>query len=254
MAAKSKTAKARLLSGAAFTDFIKLTPLQSVRLGFAPTTERYVRKTLKVFRRNTSSIAKRQYQKLQSGVSLERRAKEIAAGLRVSKHTEHAEQRLSKIAAYDREIAMLPPNPTAAEIDAARRRAGLSEAQFERYRREGRSSTLAWEKREGDRRWRFRGAKSFVHTFINADGDVQHAEFSGIGLTAMQDYRSAVDFRSASALDEWAKKHPNGVMTDGGERVFPETNIAKLNRTLKEMPSRSRRLFERDVHYAVETA
>lgn len=254
MAAKSKSRIARLLSGAAFTDFIKLAPQKNVKLGLPPTAEHYVRKTLKVLRRNTPSISKRQYQKLQSGVSLERRAKEIAAGLRVSKHVEHAEQRLSKIAAYDREIALLPQNPTAAEIDAARRRAGLSEAQFERYRREGRSSTLAWEKREGERRWRFRGAKSFVHAFINADGDVQHAEFSGIGLTAMQDYRSAVDLRSATALEEWAKKHPNGVMTDGGERVFPETNIIKVNKALKEMSPRNRRRFERDVHYAVEAA
>ncbi len=254
MAAKSKSRNARLLSGAAFADFAKLTPEQNVKLGFSPTAERYVRKTLKALRRNMPSIAKRQYQKLQSGVSLERRAKEIAAGLRVSKHAEHAEQRLSKIAAYDREIAMLPQNPTGAEIDAARRRAGLSEGQFERYRREGRSSTLAWEKREGERRWRFRGAKSFTHTFINADGEVQHADFSGVSLAAMQDYRAAVDLRSATALEAWAKKHPNGVMTDGGERVFPETTIAKLNRTLKEMTARSRRRFDRDVHYAVEAA
>jgi hypothetical protein len=149
---------------------------------------------------------------------------------------------------------MLRQNPTAYEIDAARRRAGLSEGQFERYRREGRSSTLAWEKREGERRWRFRGARSFAHTFINADGDVQRADFSGVTLAAMQDYRSAADFRSAYTLEAWAKKHPNGVMTDGGERVFPEINIAKLNRTLKGMPSRSRRRFDRDVHYAVEAA
>lgn len=254
MNAKSKSPKARLLSGVSFTEFIKLTPAQNVKLGFSPTAERYVSKTVKVLRRNTPSIAKRQYQKLQSGLSLERRAKEIAAGMRVSKHAEHAQRRLSKIAAYDREIAMLPQNPTAAEVDAARRRAGLSERQFERYRREGRSSTMAWEKREGERQWRFRGAKSFTHAFINTDGEVQRADFSGVGLAAMQDYRSAVDLRSASALEAWAKKHPNGVMTDGGEHVFPETQIAKFNKALKEMNLRTRRRFDRDVHYAVEAA
>ena len=170
MAAKSKSRIARLLSGAAFTDFVKLTPEQNVKLGFSPTAEHYVRKALKILRRNTPSISKRQFQKLQSGVSLERRAKEIAAGSRVSKHVELAEQRLFKIAAYDREIVLLPQNPTAAEIDAARRRAGLSEAQFERYRREGRASTLAWEKREGERRWRFRGPKSFTNLPIPRTG------------------------------------------------------------------------------------
>jgi hypothetical protein len=91
VAAKSKSRIARLLSGAAFTDFVKLTPGQNVKVGLPPTAELYVRKTLKVLRRNTPSISKRQFQKLQSGVSLERRAKEIAAGVRVSKHVEHAE-------------------------------------------------------------------------------------------------------------------------------------------------------------------
>jgi DNA-binding transcriptional regulator YiaG len=227
---------------------------QNVAMRFSPTAERYVPKTLKKPRHGSHSISKRQYQKLQTGVSLERRAKEIAAGVRRSGHVERAESKKGKIAAFDREIAMLPRNATASQIDAARRRAGLSESQFEGYRRKGRASTLAWEKREGERRWRFRGAQTFRHMFIDVDGEVQSASFSGVGLAAMQDYRTAVDFGSAGPLKTWAGQHPNGVVAEGGERVFPETDIAKINKARKAMGARQRRRFDRDVHYALEAA
>jgi hypothetical protein len=136
------------------------------------------------------------------------------------------------------------------DLEIARRESGLSGRQFEQYRRSfpNRESASPFVKEHG--RWVFRGARGFQHAFINADGQERRATFSGRNLIAMQDYRAAVSERSQAQLDAWAKAHPEGVMDDTAQVHHPETQLARIDATLRRMGKRQRTRFHQQQFYA----
>jgi hypothetical protein len=153
----------------------------------------------------------------------------------------------SQVELFERELAQLGQRENA--VETARQRSGLSQrgvrtyrAQFEKSGREGASPF----EREG-RRWRFRGARGFRHTFVDETGKVEHATFSGRNLIAMQDYRAAVDRDDQPALDAWARAHPGGVKDDSGVAHKPETSLSKRAAVLNRMGPRQRNRFQNDV-------
>ncbi len=235
----------------------KATKAELARMGATEKSERYVPKDAKRIGSNFKAwLSKRRYQQLQTGVTLERRAKEIRAGERVSKHVEHAERTRFKIHAYSRELLLLPARPSQQQLDEARRRAGLSEAQFARYRREGRVSASAWEKPKGSRVYVYRGPQSWRHAFINDRGVIQRASVSGENLVAMQDYRENVSLarrlNDNTPLDGWKKAWPEGVYDDSGERIYPSTDLKQINARIARMSPRERAQYESEVEYALE--
>ena len=57
---RTATRKARLLEGASFADFARLTPEQNVKLGLSPKARHYVLKTAKSLTKATPTISARQ--------------------------------------------------------------------------------------------------------------------------------------------------------------------------------------------------
>ena len=88
----------------------------------------------------------------------------------------------SQIEHFERELAQLGERENA--LGTARQRSGLSQRGVRTYRAQfektGRGGASPFE-RIG-RRWRFRGARGFRHTFVNEAGGVEHATFSGRNL------------------------------------------------------------------------
>jgi len=136
------------------------------------------------------------------------------------------------------------------DLELARRESGLSGRQFDQYRRsfETRASASPFVKERG--RWVFRGVRGFPHAFLNGDGQETRASFSGRGLIAMQDYRAAVSERNQARLDEWAKTHLKGVTDDNGQVHHPETQLARIDASLRRMGKRQRTRFHQQQFYA----
>ena len=154
----------------------------------------------------------------------------------------------TQVECFECELAQLGERENA--VGTARQRSGLSQrgvrtyrAQFEKSGREGASPF----EREG-RRWRFRGARGFRHTFVSEAGAVEHATFSGRNLIAMQDYRAAVGSGDQAALDAWARAHPGGVKDDNGVTHRPETKLNKRAAVVNRMGRRQRSRFQNDVY------
>jgi hypothetical protein len=59
---RTATRKARLLESASFSEFMRLTPEQNVKLGFSPKARRYVATTTKRISNATPTISARQYE------------------------------------------------------------------------------------------------------------------------------------------------------------------------------------------------
>src|SRR5271166_3643989 len=59
---RTATRKARLLQSASFSEFVRLTPQQNVKLGFSPKARRYVPATTKRLSKATTTISARQYE------------------------------------------------------------------------------------------------------------------------------------------------------------------------------------------------
>ncbi len=59
---RTATRKARLLEGASFSEFVRLTPEQNVKLGFSRKARRYVSATTKRLSKATPTISARQYE------------------------------------------------------------------------------------------------------------------------------------------------------------------------------------------------
>lgn len=131
------------------------------------------------------------------------------------------------------------------DLDHAKRESGISNRQLTAYRRqfekEGRGSASPFEKI--GRRWQFRGAQGFTHTFISVQGQVAHGTFSGQNLIGIQDYRTAVEHHSQADLDRWEKAHLVGVRDDAGNVHYPETDLAKVDARLRRMSKRERDRF-----------
>jgi hypothetical protein len=135
-------------------------------------------------------------------------------------------------------------------LELARRESGLSGREFEQYRRSFGSRESASPFVKEDRRWIFRGARGFRHTFLNRDRQETRATFSGRNLIAMQDYRAAVSEHSQDQLDAWAERHRNGVTDDNGQVHHPETQLARIDATLRRMGKRQRTRFHQQQFYA----
>jgi hypothetical protein len=135
-------------------------------------------------------------------------------------------------------------------LELARRESGLSGRGFEQYRRsfENRESASPFVKEQG--RWLFRGARGFQHTFLDPDGQETRATFSGRNLIAMQDYRAAVTERTQAQLDAWERAHSDGVTDDNGQIHHPETQLARIDATLRRMGKRQRARFHQQQFYA----
>ena len=60
---------------------------------------------------------------------------------------------------------------------------------------------------------------------IRPDGTIETVKFTGNQLQAMIEFRraarQAMSSRDSGSLDNWAAKHPNGVVDMDGERHFP---------------------------------
>jgi hypothetical protein len=136
------------------------------------------------------------------------------------------------------------------DLEFARRESRPSGRDFEQYRRSftERESASPFVKEHG--RWVFRGARGFQHTFLNVQGQETHATFSGRNLIAMQDYRSAVINRSRDQLDAWVKAYPNGVTDDSGQVHHPETQLSRIDASLRRMGKRRRTRFHQQQFYA----
>jgi hypothetical protein len=136
------------------------------------------------------------------------------------------------------------------DLELARRESGLSGREFEQYRRsfENRDSASPFVKERG--RWLFRGARGFQHTFLDPDGQETRATFSGRNLIAMQDYRAAVTARTQAQLDAWERTHSDGVTDDNGQIHHPETQLARIDATLRRMSKRQRTHFHQQQFYA----
>jgi len=154
----------------------------------------------------------------------------------------------SQIEHFERELAQLGERENA--LGTARQRSGLSQRGVRTYRAQfektGRGGASPFE-RIG-RRWRFRGARGFRHTFVNEAGGVEHATFSGRNLITMQDYRAAVDKGDQGALDAWSRAHPGGVKDDNGVTHRPETKLNKRAAVVNRVGRRQRSRFQNDVY------
>jgi hypothetical protein len=139
------------------------------------------------------------------------------------------------------------------DLQLARRESGLSGREFEQYRHSfgDRESANPFVKEHG--RWTFRGARGFQHTFLNPEGRETSAIFSGRNLIAMQDYRAAISEHSHDQLDAWAGAHPYGVTDDSGQVHHPETQLARIDSSLRRMGKRQRTRFHQQQFYASAT-
>jgi hypothetical protein len=135
-------------------------------------------------------------------------------------------------------------------LEMARRESGLSSREFAHYRQSfgSRESATPFVKEHG--RWIFRGARSFQHAFLNAQGQETRATFSGRNLVAMQDYRSAITERRQHKLNAWGAAHAGGVKDDSGQIHHPETEIPRIDAALRRMGKRQRTRFHQQQFYA----
>jgi hypothetical protein len=78
----------------------------------------------------------------------------------------------------------------------------------------------------------------------------RRATFSGRNLVAMQDYRSAVTDRNQAELDAWEAAHSLGVEDDSGHVHHPETQLARIESSLRRMGKRQRTRFHQQQFYA----
>jgi hypothetical protein len=136
------------------------------------------------------------------------------------------------------------------DLPLARHESGLSGREFEQYRRSfgKRDSASPFIKERG--RWTFRGARGFQHTFLNGEGQETRSTFSGRNLIAMQDYRAAVSERSQGQLDGWNANHPAGITDDAGQIHHPETQLSRIDSSLRRMGKRQRTRFHQQQFYA----
>jgi len=178
----------------------------------------------------------RRYRNVQSGETISYNAFRRLAG-------DRSANAASKVQLFEQVLAR------SNNLELARRESGLSGRDFEQYRRFlGERSASPFLKEHG--RWVFRGARSFQHSFLNAQGQETRATFSGRSLVAMQDYRSAVTERNQAKLDAWEQAHPNGVTDDAGHVHRPETQLPSIDATLRRMGKRQRTRFHQQQFYA----
>lgn len=64
---RTATRKARLIEGASFGDFVRLTPKQNIKLGLSPKARRYASKTAKRLTKATPTISARQFETKRAG-------------------------------------------------------------------------------------------------------------------------------------------------------------------------------------------
>jgi hypothetical protein len=233
-------------------------------LGKGPTATTYVLKDVTGPITSSPLIPKRQFDLRRiferSGAkvtSLEQRGKKIGAGLLASGHVVNKEQREAgfskKARAFYRELALTTAKPsqaTPAQIEHARRTAGLTNAEFERLRHGEKNRTASSPFRKNARgRYEYVGVRSYWHGFINAEGARQSAVFSGSNLTAMQEYRDAYSealrLGNNGPLKDWERRHVGGVYDDLGNRVYPATDAATIKAARARMTTRERQLFEK---------
>ena len=136
------------------------------------------------------------------------------------------------------------------DLERARLESGLSGRAFVQYRRSfgDRESASPFVKEHG--RWTFRGARGFQHAFLDAQGKETRATFSGRNLIAMQDYRLAIAERNQPELNTWHAAHAGGIKDDGGHTHHPETQISRMDATLRRMGKRQRTRFHQQQFYA----
>jgi hypothetical protein len=158
----------------------------------------------------------------------------------------------------------------AKNVEQARRESGLSQRGLTTYRKSfatsGRESASPWQKEKG--RWRFEPDRlSYTHTFLDMrdGGRWLDAPFVGRELIAMQNWRAAAfgDAEtvmaipkgyqarggSQSALDDWERANPAGVLGADGQTYWPETDYAAVQARLKRMSARQRKRIMDKVYY-----
>jgi hypothetical protein len=156
-------------------------------------------------------------------------------------------------------------------VEQARRKNGLSQRGLKSYRKSfetsGREGASPWRKEKG--RWRFEPDRlSYTHTFLDMrnGGRWLDAPFVGRELIVMQNWRAAAfgdaasnmaipsGFRAPggggqSALDEWEKANPGGVLGADGQTYWPETDYATIQARLRRMSARQRKQVMDKVYY-----
>jgi uncharacterized protein YcbK (DUF882 family) len=126
---------------------------------------------------------------------------------------------------------------------------GISKRQLDNYRRsfekggvnEGRYGASPW-KKEGNRLV-YHEPMKVSYGFI-ADGKLAEAEFSGLNLIKVQDYRNARE-KGQEALNEWARKNPDGVTDINGKVHHPETSEAGLRSAYRRMSKKDKARYRR---------
>jgi hypothetical protein len=137
------------------------------------------------------------------------------------------------------------------DVDFARDASGLSKRQFEAYRRNTPSAESPFKKVGG--RYVFEKPKTHFHAFMSETGFPQYnVAFSGDNLRAMQDLRRAIDRRDQAALNDWKRRHPNGITDRYGRVHNPETSLRRRSAALKRMSPAERAHFASKEHYATE--
>ena len=176
-----------------------------------------------------------------------------------------SDRQRSKVSLFERALGRTK------NVDEARRESGLSQRGLTVYRRSfetsGREGASPWTKEKG--RWRFEADRlSYTHTFLDVrdGGRWLHAPFVGGELIAMQDWRAAAfgdaetaiaipgGFRSRgggsqSALDDWQKANPGGVLGADGQTYWPETDYATIQARLRRMSPRERKRVMEKIYY-----
>jgi hypothetical protein len=159
--------------------------------------------------------------------------------------------------AYNRISGLNTKSIKAFEIAAAHTRnekeaiaqSGISKRQLDNYRRSFEKGGIN-EGRYGASPWKKEGNKLVYHEptkveygFI-ADGKLAEAKFSGLNLIKVQDYRNARE-KGQAALDEWARKNPDGVTDINGKVYHPETSEAELKSAYRRMSKRDKQRYRR---------
>ena len=134
------------------------------------------------------------------------------------------------------------------DVRYARDLSGISNRQFEAYRKSTPRSINPFKKEHG--RWVAGKPKTAFHAFINKQGTPEYdVGFAGEQLLDMQKYRIAVDNRNQKDLDAFESKYPVGIMDRYGAVHHPETSLRKINAVLRRMAPEERELFASKVHY-----
>jgi hypothetical protein len=176
-----------------------------------------------------------------------------------------SDRQRDKVSLFERALARTK------NVEQARRESGLSQRGLTTYRKSfvtsDRVSASPWQKEKG--RWRFEPDRlSYTHTFLDMSngGRWLDAPFVGRELIAMQNWRAAAfgnaasdmaiptGFRSRgggsqSALDEWEKANPAGVLGADGQTYWPETDYATIQARSRRMSARERKRVMDKVYY-----